>query len=273
MIANAVYPAWHPGGRYIVFSSNEVLQVIHMIPGKRNEFFDQSSKMVVFDSDLNTISEIADKDTLQYMGTFPCWSPDGKFLYYCRTEQPEATFDLTNQKYDLVRRPFNPLSGIFGPVEIVLGAQETGKSMSLPGISPEGNYMLFVMHDYGTSPIWHKESDLYTLNLNDGKFARMDLNSTEVESYHSWSSNGKWIVFSSKRGDGITARPYFAYFGSPDNVGKPFVLPQKDPTLYKSLGLSFNRPEFVRGKISINPRDFATAAKKEAINAKWAEYE
>ena len=61
----------------------------------------------------------------------------------------------------------------------------------------------------------------------------MSLNSDETESYHSWSSNGKWLVFSSKRGDGLTARPYFAYFGSPDNVGKPFVLPQKDPTLYK----------------------------------------
>ncbi len=273
MIANAVYPAWHPDGRYVVFSSNEVLQVIHMIPGKRNEFFDQSSKMVVFDSDQNTISEIADKDTLQYMGTFPCWSPDGKYLYYCRTEQPEVVFDLTKQKYDLVRRPFNPLSGIFGQVEIVLDAQETGKSMSLPGISPEGNYMLFVMHDYGTSPIWHKESDLYTLNLNDGRFARMDLNSTEVESYHSWSSNGKWIVFSSKRGDGITARPYFAYFGSPDDVGKPFVLPQKDPTLYKRLVLSFNRPEFVTGKISIGPSDFAAASKKDPVHANWATYE
>jgi len=273
MIANAVYPAWHPDGRYVVFSSNEVLQVIHMIPGKRNEFYDQSSKLVIFDSDLNTMKEIGKNDSIKYMGTFPCWSPDGKYLYYCRTKQFEGAFDLAKQKYDLARRSFDPSSGLFGNVEIVLDAQKTGKSISLPNISPEGNYLVFVMHDYGTSPIWHKDADLYMLELNGGRFDIMDLNSTEVESYHTWSSNGKWIVFSSKRGDGITARPYFAYFGSPDEVGKPFVLPQKDPTLYKRLDLSFNRPEFVTGKINVGPRDFAAASRKDPVHANWSDNE
>jgi len=273
MIANAVYPAWHPEGRYVVFSSNEVLQVIHMMPGKRNEFYDQSSKLVIFDPDLNTMKEIGGNDTIEYIGTFPCWSPCGKYLYYCRTEQLEGTFDLSKQKYDLARRPFDPISGLFGNVEVLLDAQETGKSISLPGISPEGDYLLFTMHDYGTSPVWHKESDLYMLDLNVGKFNKMDLNSSEVESYHSWSTNGKWIVFSSKRGDGITARPYLAYFGSPDDVGKPFVLPQKDPTLYKRLDLSFNRPEFVTGKINVGPRDFAAASRKVPVHANWSDNE
>jgi hypothetical protein len=101
----------------------------------------------------------------------------------------------------------------------------------------------------------------------------MDLNSSEAESYHTWSSNGKWIVFSSKRGDGITARPYFAYFGSPDEVGKPFVLPQKDPTLYKRLDKTFNRPEFVTGKIRVGPRDFAAASRKDPVHANWSDNE
>jgi hypothetical protein len=210
---------------------------------------------------------------MQYMGTFPCWSPDGKYLYYCRAAQVEADFDLTKLKYDLVRRSFDQLSGLFGNVEIVLDAQKIGKSISFPSISPEGKSLIVTLHDYGTSPIWHKEADLYILNLNGWKFGIMNLNSKESESYHTWSSNGKWIVFSSKRGDGITARPYFAYLGSPDDVGKPFVLPQKDPTLYKRLDLTFNKPEFVTGKISINPRDFAAAAKKDPINAKWDDNE
>ncbi len=270
MVANAVYPAWHPEGRYVVFSSNEVLQVIHMMPGKRNEFFDRSSKLVIFDSDQNTMEEIGKNDSTGYMGTFPCWSPDGKYLYYCRTVQMDGAFDLTKQKYDLARRSFDQESGLFGHVEIVLDAQETGKSISLPAISPDGKTLVFVMHNYGTSPIWHKEADLYMLNLNDGKFGIMNLNSMEAESYHTWSSNGKWIAFSSKRGDGITARPYFAYFGSPDEVGKPFVLPQKDPTLYKRQDKTFNRPEFVTGKIKMGPRDFAAASKKEAVPATWS---
>jgi len=270
MIANAVYPAWHPEGNYVVFSSNEVLQVIHMLPGKRNEFFDRSSKLLIFDSDRNTMKEIGESDSTEYMGTFPCWSPDGNYLYYCRTKQFEGAFDLTKQKYDLARRSFDQESGLFGHVEIVLNAQETGKSISLPGISPDGKTLVFVMHDYGTSPIWHKEADLYLLDLNVGKFDLLDLNSTETESYPTWSSNGKWIAFSSKRGDGITARPYFAYIGSQDKVGKPFVLPQKDPTLYKRLDQTFNRPEFVTGKIKMGPRDFAAAAKKEPVPATWS---
>jgi len=151
-----------------------------------------------------------------------------------------------------------------------LDAQKNGKSISLPSISPEGHYLIFTLHDYGASPIWHKESDLYCLNLNNGKFGLMNVNSNESESYHTWSSNGKWIVFSSKRGDGITARPYFAYFGSPDDVGKPFVLPQKDPTLYKRMDKTYNKPEFVRGRINISPRDFAAASKNEPVHANWA---
>jgi len=56
-------------------------------------------------------------------------------------------------------------------------------------------------------------------------------------------------------------------------VGKPFVLPQKDPTLYKRLDLSFNRPEFVTGKIRIKPGDFAAASKKDPIHANWSDNE
>ncbi len=99
----------------------------------------------------------------------------------------------------------------------------------------------------------------------------MSLNSDETESYHSWSSNGKWLVFSSKRGDGLTARPYFAYFNPPDKLGKPFVLPQKDPNLYKIMTLTFNKPEFVTGKIKQGARDFARVIKgKESTGASWA---
>jgi len=270
MAANAVYPAWHPEGRYVVFSSNEVLQVIHMLPGNRNEFYDRASKMVIFDSHLNTMKEIRENDSIEYIGTFPCWSPDGKFLYFCRTEHHKGAFDLSKQKYDLVRRPFDPLTGVFDHAEIVLNAREIGKSMSLPSISPDGKSLLVAMHAYGTSPVWHKDSDLYMLEIDSGKAERMALNSTEAESYHSWSSNGKWILFSSKRGDGRTSRPHIAYFASPDDVGKAFVLPQKDPGLYQRLELSFNRPEFVTGKIRIKPRNIAAAAKENPVHANWA---
>lgn len=271
MISNAVYPAWHPDGRFIVFSSNGVVQSFNMIPGEKTEVYDQFSAFVIYDSDINTISEIYTKDTTKYIETFPCWSPGGDYLYYCRSQQLKDRSDYWRIKYDLVRKPFDNSTGIFGEAEIIFKAQDIDKSVSMPSISPDGNYLIFTLHDYGTFSIWHKEADLYLLDLINGKTDSMVVNSNESESHNTWSSNGKWIMFSSKRIDGVTARPYFAWFGSPDNVGKPFVLPQKDPSLYERLIKTFNRPEFVTGKIITGPRDFAHASKSDPAYAIWSD--
>ena len=270
MSANAVYPSWHPGGRYVVFSSNEVVQAFHMISGKKNEVYDQSSMLVIYDCNRNEISNIEETDTVKYMETFPCWSPCGNYLYYCRAKQIKKGFDYRNIKYDLVRKSFDQNLKVFGNAEIVFNAIEINRSVSFPRISPDGKYLVLTLHDYGTFSIWHKEADLYLLNLENGEIDLMDLNSAETESYHSWSSNGRWLVFSSKRGDGLTARPYFAYFGSPENIGKPFVLPQENPEFYKRFDKTFNIPEFVTGKIKIGPRDFARSSRKKSIKAVWS---
>src|SRR5665647_523175 len=269
MPGNAVYPSWHPTGKYVAFSSNKIILAVHMRPEKNIETYDLSASLVIYDFDKNEMLASGENDTVKYMETFPCWSPGGDYLYYCRTNQVEAGFDYRQVKYCLLRKSFDQISGVFGKTEVVFNALAINKSVSFPAISPDGQYLVFTLHDYGTFSIWHKEADLYLLNLQNGKVDRMNLNSNETESYHSWSSNGRWLVFSSKRGDGLTARPYFAYFGSPDNVGKPFVLPQKDPTLYKRMEKTFNKPEFVTGKISIGPRDFARASKKESVKAIW----
>ena len=257
MPANAVYPAWHPSGRYIAFSSNKTIQSFHMRPEKNIDVYDLYSSLVIYDVEKNEIFPCVEKDTARYMETFPCWSSDGNYLFYCRTLQVNKGFDLTQVKYDLVRKSFDQASGVFGDAEVMFDAKYLNKSVSLPVVSPDGKYLVFTLHDYGTFSIWHKEADIYILDLRNGKTSRMKLNSDATESYHSWSSNGKWLVFSSKRGDGLTARPFFSYFVSPDSTGKPFVLPQKDPALYSRLERTFNRPEFVIGKLKVGSRDFA----------------
>ena len=73
------------------------------------------------------------------------------------------------------------------------------------------NSLLLRCSIMATFSIWHKEADLYSIDLENFKAIRLDLNSDFADSYHSWSSNGKWLVFSSKRGDGLTARPYISY--------------------------------------------------------------
>ena len=270
MPANAVYPSWHPSGKYVAFSSNKTVQAFHSRPEKNIEVFDLFSSLVLYDIEKNEIMACVDSDTTQYMETFPYWSPDGSSLYYCRAPQVMEDFDFRDVKYDLLRISFDQENRTFGKPEVVFNAAAMNKSVSFPAVSPDGKRLVFTLHDYGTFSIWHKEADLYLLDLQDNQAVKMTINSDEAESYHSWSSNGKWLVFSSKRGDGLTAHPYFAYFGSKDQFGKPFVLPQKDPTLYERMLKTYNKPEFVMGKINLSSRDFERAAKNNALKAIWA---
>lgn len=266
----AVYPAWHPNGKLVAFSSNSIVQSFHASQEYNIEVTDLASSLVLYDIEKNEMSPIEENDSVKYMETFPEWSPDGRYLYYCRAMQTNDSSDFARIKYDLVRKAFDQASFTFGKAEVVFNALSIDKSVSFPRISPDGQNLVFTLHNNGNFSIWHKEADLYLLNVQTGKTDRMNINSSETESYHGWSSNGKWLVFSSKRDDGLTARPYFAYFGSADQVGKPFVLPQKDPTLYKRLVKTFNKPEFVKGRINAGPRDFEIAAKKTAEKTKWS---
>jgi hypothetical protein len=269
MPANTVYPAWHPSGNYIVFSSNKTVQAFHSRPEKNIEVFDLFSSLVIYDVKRNEIMNCMQDDSVEYMETFPCWSPDGTWLYYCRTPQVREGFDFREVKYDLVRIPFSQQSGNFGKPEMLFNAAAAGKSVSFPAVSPDGRYVVFTLHDYGTFSIWHREADLYILDISGGRISKMPINSNESESYHSWSSSGRWLVFSSKRDDGLAARPYLCYFHSADSIGKPFILPQKDPQVYTRMKKTFNRPEFVTGKIETGPRDFEKASRSEPVQAVW----
>jgi dipeptidyl aminopeptidase/acylaminoacyl peptidase len=171
-------------------------------------------------------------------------------------------------RYDIIKRRFDPLKGTFGQSQVIFDGHAINKSASLPAVSPDGRYLVFTLHDCGSFPVWHKEADLYLLDLDNNETELMDLNSTETESWHSWSSNGKWLVFSSKRGDGITSRPYIAYFNA-GKTGKPFVLPQKDPALYSRMFETFNRPEFIKGKITESSGDFERASRMQPLKAIW----
>ncbi len=265
----AVYPRWHPSGKFVAFSSNKIIQRFHAADNKKVEVSDLESSLVLYDVEKNEIMNIELANKEKFMDTYPEWSPDGKFLYFCRAAQIGETYDFKQIKYNLYRVSFDTGNRSFGEAELIFDASAINKSIAFPRISPNGRFLVLTMFDYGCFPIWHKEADLYSIDLENFKASRLDLNSDFADSYHSWSSNSKWLVFSSKRGDGLTARPYISYIEENGSSDKPFILPQKDPEFYTRFLKSFNIPEFSNIKIKLNPGEIRELAKTPAIQAKW----
>lgn len=280
-LANGMYPAWHPSGDYIAFSVNSIVQSYHAIPGRTVEVYDTLSNIVIYDVNNNIITscnELSDPDLLE---TFPTWSPDGRYLYYCcarknvlKNSDYESFMDVHGKiRYDLMRISFDQESCSFGEVDTVLAVSDSINSISLPRISPDGRYVLFCKSRHGNLTIWQPESDLYLLDLISGAVTKPGINSDKSESFHTWSSSGKWVVFSSRRDDGLLyTRPYFTYFDDSGKMHKPFVLPQKNNDHYFRLMKSYNLPEFVTTKVELNPRKLEGIVESQATNAGFKDF-
>ncbi len=266
----AVYPRWHPSGRYVAFSANKIIQRFHSADNKKVEVSDLESSLVLYDVEKNEMTDIHIQGSENSMDTYPEWSPDGKYLYFCRTSQIGEDYDYTDIRYNLYRIPFDPDMKSTGSPELIFKADSMEKSVAFPRVSPDGKLLVFTLADYGCFPIWHKEADLWSVSLSDLKTSRLDLNSDFTDSYHSWSSNGKWIVFSSKRDDGLTARPYISYIDQSGKASKPFILPQKDPDFYSSYLKSFNIPEFASVEVRTTPGKMRKTVFSGAVQAKWS---
>lgn len=96
------------------------------------------------------------------------------------------------------------------------------------------------------------------------------LNSPDTESYHSWSSNGRWVIFSSRRDDGTFTRPFIAHIDQDGNATRPFELPMARPDAHRLSMKSYNIPEFMHGPVTIAPQTFADILKGEAVDVKYA---
>ena len=253
-MSNFVYPFWHPSGNFVAYSVNNTHQVFHSSNVKRVEVFDAKSDVVVYDISKKQaiLSERLMQDSI--FETFPTFSPDGLTLYFCAAVAKTMPAEFEEVHYDLCRIGFDPKTGTFGDkIDTVFNASSNGQSVTFPRPSPDGRYIMFTMADYGNFSIWHKEADLYLLDLQTGLTRALDeVNSTGTESYHSWSSNSRWFVFSSRRDDGLYTRPYIAHLDESGKAGKPFLLPQKKIDFYDELIYSFNIPEFLSGPVKLD---------------------
>ena len=266
-ISSLVYPSWHPSGKYVAFSVNNTTQDTH--PVHRTEVYDKASDVVVYDVEKQTVLTTGHLFSKNRFETFPTFSPDGKFLFFCSAPALKVPSGLKELRYSLCRIPFDPESRTFGSVvDTIYRADTEQHSILFPRVSPDGKFLLCTTTDYGTFPIWHKDADLCMFDLATGeRISTEKVNSPETDSYHSWSSNSKWVVFSSRRLDGLYTRPFIAHVGEDGVLSKPFLLPQQSTDYYTFLTQSYNIPEFIKGRVKINMYELASQI-KEGKNSK-----
>ena len=261
-IGSCVYPYWHPSGRYIAYSSNLTRQGFHESPSKLVEVFDHDSDVEIYDTATGNLlfpSSAARKDSWE---TFPAFSPDGKTLWFTSAAPKSIPDSLLGIRYRLCRMDFPPENDIAAPkdglssAETVIDAPSEGKSIAFPKPSFDGRFLMYTLSDYGTFPIWHKEADLWLLDLKDGSSRPLDgVNSDDTDSYHNWDSSSRWFVFSSRRIDGRFTRLYICHIDENGNTGKPFLLPQRNPKeYYREMFYSYNVPEFITSPVPFNTR-------------------
>jgi hypothetical protein len=258
MASAVVYGNFHPSGRYGIFSTNIIIPEFHTFRSERLEVYDTESNLVALDFDTKKVIPFpADTSNAKPLRTFPVFSADGLSVYYCEAPAVALPDSIRKLMYSLYRIDFDPASGSFGSrVDTLFDALQQGKSVCHPKTSPDGRYLLYTVADYGTFPIWRRETDLRMIDLQTGAVDSLSsVNAACSDTYHSWSSNSRWFVFASKRDDGLYGKPYFSYVDSIGTAHKPFVLPQRDPAKYDYILKSFNIPELSRGPLPFAATD------------------
>lgn len=255
-----VYPYWHPEGKFIAYSTNQTHQSFYAVRSRRIEVFDQSSDILIYRPDTRQIILNPVVMTKDHYENYPVFSADGRTLYFVSSQAWDIPAHYKNIKYNLCKVGFDPMTGkTTGKVDTVFNARAMNKSANHPRPSYDGKFLLFTMSDYGCFPVWHKEADQWLLDLRTGKARPLtEINSSNTDSYHNWSANSHWIVFTSRRGNGYYTTLYLAHVNADGTMGKPFLLPQRNPWKYYDETVnSFNTPDFTSCPVKMNERDVA----------------
>ncbi|MBO4607128.1 MAG: PD40 domain-containing protein [Prevotella sp.] len=280
LLSAGVYPSWHPWLPIIAYSTNKTMQAFHTTDVNKIEVLDAESDLMVYDVAHHEVMSIEKRP--DEFEIFPFWAPDGRTLYFCSAhfeyendsvDAAEVTLRAKELKYNIYRKSFNPETLTFGEREIVFDAAALDKSATLPRVSPDGRWLMFTLGEWGCFHIWHRDADLWMMDLQRDQEAKAAdaINSNHTESYHSWSSNGRWVVFSSRRNDGVFTRPFIAHFEANGAFAKPFELPSENPDYHRQLMKSYNVPELMQGPVRYTPQEMAKVLQSPGINVKYVQ--
>jgi len=221
-------------------------------------FFPIKGILAVHDRQTGEIHPLPGADDPQFVQSNATWSPDGNTIvfaraaaYKLRQESAEPAVLLSKEQceefltrkklflFDLYRIPFHDGKG--GKAEPLEGASGNGMSNYFAKFSPDGKWIVFCQAK--SYMLLQPDSQLWIIPSQGGGARRLACNLPGMNSWHSWSPNSRWLVFSSK-----TFTPYTQLFLTHiDNRGEssPAVLLSH----FTAPDRAANIPEFV----NINP--------------------
>jgi Flp pilus assembly protein TadD len=245
-----------PTGRYVI-STVKDRSVFVAIPDIMISqlFFPIKGILVVYDRETKTYAALPGADDPRYVQTNAVWSPDGREIIFARAEAhlaerleqlnsaivdekdvPEFTVDKKPFRYDLYRIPFNDGKG--GTPVPLEGAANNGMSNFFPKYSPDGKWIVFCKAK--SYMLLQPDSELYIVPAAGGAARRLRYNTARMNSWHSWSSNSRWLVFSSKVNTAYT-QLFLTHIDEDGNDTPPVLLER-----FTSPDRAANIPEFVR---------------------------
>ena len=243
-IQMTTWMSWSPDERRLAFSANQQITAYGPITLETQSIGQPTSDLGVYDLETQRVKLLpgaSDDNTLEI---YPYWTPAGDAIVY--SSSPAGQHPVLT-KFELKVIDYNGGSGDT-PVPLFDRPDNEAerKSCYFARFSPDGRWLSYVCSDYGSlikasSDVWlydwkHRadpEVKPFPLKSND-PFA--------ADSWHSWSSNSRWLVFASKRDDGVFARLYLTHIDDAGNASPAVRLPLDDPDVRES----FNIPEFVK---------------------------
>jgi len=245
-----------PTGRYVM-STVKDRSVFVAIPDLMISqlFFPIKGILAVYDRETKTFAALPGADDPHYVQTNGVWSPAGKEIVFARAKAyraerleqqnsalvdekdvPEFTVEKKPFRYDLYRIPFN--NGKGGTPEALQGASDDGMSNFFPKYSPDGKWIVFCKAK--SYMLLQPDSELYIVPVEGGAARRLRYNTARMNSWHSWSSNSRWLVFSSKVNTAYT-QLFLTHIDENGNDSPPVLLER-----FTSPDRAANIPEFVR---------------------------